>query len=334
MDYKPFGRTGVNVSRLVLGCMMFGMKTDLEDSCAIIDRAIDAGINFLDTANVYGGGASEEFVGVALQRNGQRDRIFLATKVHGRMSPEPNDLGNSRLHIIAACEASLKRLKTDRIDLYQLHRPDAHIAIDETLRAIDDLITSGKVRYAGTSNFGSWQVVESLWASEKHGLNRFVCDQSPFNLADRRAEREQLPMCRTYGLGFIPWSPLAGGGLTGKYRRGEQPAAGTRYSDPNIPNRLARFGDPVVDIADGLAPIAAAHGASVAQIALAWVAAQPGVTAPIVGPRIMKQLKDNLGALEVALTTEDMAAIDRLSAPGTNVAEYYEASFTPNVHRF
>ena len=220
MDYKPFGRTGVNVSPLILGCMMFGQKTDIDETRRIVDCALDAGINFLDTANVYGGGLSEEFTGEALSRDGKRDRVFLATKVHQRMSPDPNGLGNSRLHIVEQCEASLRRLKTDHIDLYQLHRPDPHIAIDETLRAFDDLVRDGKVRYFGTSNFGAWQIVEGLWASKELGLNRFVSDQSPFSLADRRAEREQIPMCQTFSLAFIPWSPLGGGGLSGKYRRG------------------------------------------------------------------------------------------------------------------
>ncbi|MDP6667261.1 MAG: aldo/keto reductase [Dehalococcoidia bacterium] len=334
MKYNLFGRTGVHVSQLVLGCMMFGQKTDLEDTCQIIDRAIDAGINFLDTADVYGKGASEEFVGEALQRNGKRDQVFLATKVWGRMTDDPNGLGNSRLHIVEGCEASLKRLKTDRIDLYQLHRPDPHIAIDETLRAMDDLVSAGKVRYIGTSNFGSWQVVESLWAAEKHGLNRFISEQSPFNLADRRAEREHLPMCRTYGMAFIPWSPLAAGGLTGKYRRVSKQAAGTRFGDETDPGKLKRFSDGVMDIADGLAPIAEAHGATVAQVALAWVAAQPGVTAPIAGPRTLEQFEDNLGALHVELTADDLDAIDRLAPPGSNVADYYEASYKPNTHRF
>jgi len=334
MEYKLFGRTGVYISPIVLGCMMFGQKTDLEDTCKIIDYALGEGINFLDTADVYGNGASEEFVGDALQRNGKRNNVFLATKVNGRMSDEPNALGTSRLHIIEGCEASLRRLKTDHIDLYQLHRPNPHIAIDETLRAMDDLITSGKIRYAGTSNFGSWQVVESLWASEKLGQNRFVSEQSPFNIADRRAEREHLPMCQTYDLAFIPWSPLAAGGLTGKYKRTAQQATGTRFGDETDPGKLKRFSDGVMDIADGLEPIAKTHNATVAQIALAWVAAQPGVTAPIAGPRTLEQFIDNLGALEIELTQEDFDNIDELAQPGTNAADFYEASFKPNAHRF
>jgi len=334
MDYKLFGRTGVYVSPLVLGCMMFGQKTNVEDTCKIIDHAIGEGINFLDTADVYGGGSSEEFVGEALQRNGKRNEVFLATKVNGRMSDEPNDIGTSRHHVIQGCEDSLRRLQVDHIDLYQLHRPNPHIAIDETLRAMDDLVDSGKIRYAGTSNFGSWQLVESLWASEKLGLNRFVSEQSPFNLADRRAEREHLPMCQTYSTAFIPWSPLAAGGLTGKYTRSAQQASGTRFGDETDPGKLKRFSDGVMDIADGLVPIAKAHNATVAQIALAWVAAQPGVTAPIAGPRTLEQLIDNLGALNVELTQEDFDRIDELAPPGTNVADYYEASFKPNAHRF
>jgi len=334
MEYKLFGRTGVYVSPIVLGCMMFGQKTDLDVTCEIIDYALGKGVNFLDTADVYGGGSSEDFVGEALQRNGKRNDVFLATKVNGRMSPNPNDLGNSRHHIIEGCEASLRRLKVDHIDLYQLHRPNSHVAIDETLRAMDDLIDSGKIRYAGTSNYGSWQFVESLWASEKLGLNRFVSDQSPFNLADRRAEREHLPMCQTYSTAFIPWSPLAAGGLTGKYTRNTQQASGTRFGDETDPGKLKRFSGGVMDIADGLVPIAEAHNATVAQIALAWVAAQPGVTAPIAGPRTLDQFKDNLRALDVELTKEDFDKIDELAPAGTNVAEYYEASFEPNAHRF
>ena len=334
MNYRLFGRTGVYISPLVLGCMMFGQKTDQNDTCEIIDRAIDHGINFLDTADVYGKGTSEEFVGEALNRNASREKIFLATKVNGRMSEHPNHIGNSRLHIIEGCENSLRRLKTEYIDLYQLHRPDSHIAIDESLRAMDDLVSAGKIRYAGTSNFGSWQIVESLWASEKHSTVRFVSDQSPFNLTDRRAEREHIPMCQTYGMAFIPWSPLAGGGLTGKYKRTKNQRTGTRFGDETDPGKLKRFSPEVMDITDALQPIAEAHTATVAQIALAWVMDQPGVTAPIIGPRTIEQLEDNLGAINLKLSNEELNLIDELAQPGTNVTDYYEASFKPNEHRF
>ena len=208
LETRLLGRTGVRVSNLCLGAMMFGMRTELDDSCAIIDRAIERGVNFIDTANVYSRGRSESFTGEALKRNGKRDRVVLATKFHGAMADDdPNMQGASRRHIIAACEASLTRLKTDYIDLYQIHRPRPDTAIDETLRALDDLIHQGKVRYIGTSTFAAWQFVESLWASEKHGLNRFICEQQPYNLLDRRVERELMPMAQTYGVATIPWSP-------------------------------------------------------------------------------------------------------------------------------
>ena len=334
MEYRNLGRTGVQVSALCLGCMMFGRRTEPDPSYAIVDRALDAGINFLDTANVYGGGRSEEITGEALKRNGKRARVILATKVHGRMADDdPNAMGNSRLHIIQQCEASLRRLQTDYIDLYQLHRPDPHIPIDETLRAMDDLIRSGKVRYIGVSNFGAWQIVESLWASKELGLNRFVSDQSPYNLADRRMEREQIPMAITYGLAVIPWSPIAGGLLTGKYRRGEPDPQDSRYGHETDPSRRGRFSPGVFDLVDGLMPIAAAKGVPLSQFAMAWVRQQPGVTAPIMGPRTMEQLEDNLLSLSVEITDEDRSRVDEVIPPGTNVAPFFEGSFAPNLHR-
>ena len=336
MRYRTLGRTGVNVSAIGLGCMMFGGRTSPEDSYEIIDYALDQGVNFLDTANVYNGGRSEEAVGEALKRNGRRNEVLLATKVHGRMSPAPNDLGNSRYHIMRECEESLRRMQTDHIDLYQLHRPDPDIAIDETLRALDDLIRAGKVRYIGTSNFGAWQTVESIWAAKELGLNRFVSDQSPYNMSDRRVEREQIPMCQTYGMAVIPWSPLGGGGLTGKYARTkstEPQAAGTRFGDETDPGKLQRFSDGVLDIVDGIKPLAEEKGCTVAQFALAWLMAQPGVTAPIAGPRTLEQFRDNLGALDVTITDEDRALVDSVNPPGGHVANFFEASFTPNVHR-
>ncbi len=334
MDYVQFGRTGLSISPLVLGCMMFGGRTSPEDSYTIIDRAIDAGINILDTANVYNAGRSEEVVGEALKRNGKRNSIILATKVNGRMSEDPNAIGNSRLHIIEQCEASLRRMQVDHIDLYQFHRPSRHIAIDESLRAMDDLIRAGKVRYIGTSNFGSWQVVESLWASKELGLNRFVSDQSPYNMADRRIEREHLPMCQTYGLAQIPWSPLGGGGLTGKYVRAESQAAGSRFGDETDPGKMRRFSSGVLDIVDAIRPIADANGCTVSQLALAWVMSRPGVAAPLVGPRTLEQFEDNLGAICVEVSEEVDAALDAVVAPGEHVAEFYEASFGPNLHRW
>ena len=326
------GRTGVRVSNLCLGAMMFGMRTELEDACAMVDFAIDRGINFIDTANVYSRGRSEEITGEALVRNGKRDRIVLATKFHGAMADDdPNMRGASRRHIVAACEASLRRLQTDYIDLYQIHRPRPDTAVDETLRALDDLIRAGKVRYIGTSTFAAWQFVESLWASEKWGLNRFICEQQPYNLLDRRVERELMPMAQTYGVATIPWSPLAGGLLTGKYRRGETPPEDARYANANAMQRR-RYNDTIFDVIEGLDPVVEALGTNLARFALAWVMAQPGVTSPIIGPRTMAQLEDNLAAAELSITSEAFEAVDRIIPPGRMVAPFYEADFGP--HRF
>ncbi len=335
MDYRPLGRTGVKVSPLCLGCMMFGGKTTEQDSYDIIDRAIDAGINFLDTANVYSRGRSEEVTGAALQRNGKRDQIVLATKVHGVMDDDdPNMRGNSRRHIIQQCEASLKRLQTDYIDLYQIHRPQSDIPIDETLRALDDLIRDGKVRYIGTSTYSSWQIVEALWVAKELGLNRFICEQPPYNILDRRIERDLLPMCTTYGIATIPWSPLAGGLLTGKYTRENPSPEGARYADVSGNDRFAaRKTEALYDVVEGLQPVVEEKGCTMAQFALAWTVEQTGVTSPIIGPRTMEQLEDNLGALDVEVTQEDRHTVNELVPPGRAVSKFYEADFGPHKYR-
>lgn len=335
MDYRPLGRTGIRVSPLCLGAMMFGGKTSPADSAAIIDRALDAGINFIDTANVYNQGRSEEAVGEALQRNGRRSQVILATKVHGRMGDDPNAMGNTRRHIIEQCEASLRRLKTDWIDLYQVHRPQPDVPIDETLRALDDLVRSGKVRYIGSSTFAAWQLVESLWVAKEYGLERFVCEQPPYNLLDRRIERELLPMAQAYGFGIIPWSPLAGGLLTGKYRRNAPPPEDSRYANLDAnPLYRRRMNDAIWDVIEPLESLAREKGTTISRFALAWCIHQPGVTSPIIGPRTMEQLEDNLGALEVTITDEDRKAIDRIIPPGTHVAPYYEADWRAGAFRW
>jgi len=336
MEYRALGRTGVKVSSLCLGCMMFGGKTNPEDSYAIIDRALDAGINFLDTANVYTRGRSEEVTGEALKRNGKRQRIVLATKVHGVMADDdPNAQGNSRRHIIEQCEASLRRLQTDYIDLYQIHRPQSDIPIDETLRALDDLIRAGKVRYIGTSTYEAWQVVESLWVAKELGLNRFICEQPPYHILDRRIERGLVPVARTYGLAIIPWSPLAGGLLTGKYTRNTPPPADSRFADvAKNPRLQARMVSDVFDVVEGLQPLATNKKCTLSQLALAWCMHQPGITSPIIGPRTMEQLEDNLGALNVSVTDEDRAAIDQLVPPGRMASPFYEADFGPHQYRW
>ena len=335
MEYRNFGRTGMKVSPLCLGCWNFGERTPPQDSYAIVDRALDAGLNFLDTANVYGRGSSEEITGEALKRNGSRSRVVLATKFHGRMDDDdPNAAGSSRRHIIEQCEASLRRLQTDYIDIYQIHRPRPEVAIDETLRALDDLVRAGKVRYLGSSTFAAWQVVESLWVAKELGLNRFVSEQPPYHILDRRIERELVPMALTYGIGLIPWSPLAGGLLTGKYTRGLPAPEGARYARPeDEPRQSRRLNDSVYDVNEGLLPLAEAKGCTLSQLALAWCAQQPGITSPILGPRTMEQLEDNLGALQVTVTAEDRQRVDELVPPGRMVSPFYEAEFGPSLHR-
>ena len=333
MEYRSLGRTGTKVSTLCLGCLMFGGRTNESDSMDTIDRAIDGGINFFDTANMYVRGRSEEMVGKAFKRNGRRARIVLATKVHFRMDDEdPNAQGNSRRHIIEQCEASLRRLQTDYIDLYQIHRPCSDIPIDETLRALDDLIRAGKVRYIGSSTFAAWQVVESLWASKELGLNRFICEQPPYHLLDRSIERELVPMAQTYGTALIPWSPMAGGFLTGKYRRGEARPADARYQDESQNADL--FSDAAFNVLDVVLAIAAEKGCTPSQFALAWCAQQPGITSPIVGIRTMEQLEDNLGAINVQVTDEDRARIDEVAPPGGVITRYYRADFGPHPFRW
>ena len=334
MEYRSLGRTGMQVSALCLGCMMFGGRTAEPESMDIIDRAIESGINFLDTANVYSRGASETVVGKALQRNGKRQRIVLATKVNGRMDDnDPNAAGIGRRNILEACEASLRRLQTDYIDLYQLHRPSSKIPIDETLRALDDLVHAGKVRFIGTSTFAAWQVMESLWVSKELGLNRFVSEQPPYHLLDRRIERELVPMATSYGLGLIPWSPLASGFLTGKYKRSQARIPGARLSESNEWTDR-NFTDRAFDVLELAETLAAEKSCTVSQFALAWVGQQPGITSPIIGPRTMEQLEDNLGALKVTVTDADRARIDAVILPGREVAPYYEADFGPSQYRW
>ncbi len=336
--FVNFGRTGLKVSPLTLGCMMFGGPAGIDETCRMIDRALDAGINILDTADMYTRGKSEEFVGEALKRNGRRGSTVLCTKVHNRMNDaDQNAAGNTRRHIVEGCEASLRRLGTDYIDLYQIHRPQPEVAIDETLRALDDLVRSGKVRYIGTSTFAAWQVVEALWCSKELGLNRFVSEQPPYNLLDRRIERELVPAARTFGLAVIPWSPLASGMLTGKYRLGTPFAEGTRlFGRENSPIPLYRKSstDAALPVVEKLLPLAAAKGVPLSQYALSWVMDQPGITSAIIGPRTLGQLEDNLGALNVKLGAEDFAAIDAIVPPGSSTSPYYEANFGPSPHRW
>jgi aryl-alcohol dehydrogenase-like predicted oxidoreductase len=344
MEYRNLGRTGVQVSALCLGCMNFGTPTPEDESLAMIDCALDMGINFLDTANVYNRGVSEEIVGKALKNNGKRSKIVLATKVHGRM--DDTDVlaaGNNRRHIIEQCDASLKRLQTDYIDLYQIHRPQSHVPIDETLRALDDLIRAGKVRYIGTSTFPAWEVMESLWVSKELGLNRFVTEQPPYHLLDRSIERELIPLAQTYGLAILPWSPLARGFLTGRYRRGEEVPGDSRLGRdmkgaPAFVTRTRQnFTDMAYNVLEAVEELAQEKGCTPGQIALAWCVQQPGVTSPIIGPRTMGHLEDNLGAMNVTITDDDRARLDAVAAPEQAIVNYYTGrmiDFKPLQHRW
>jgi aryl-alcohol dehydrogenase-like predicted oxidoreductase len=336
MEYRNLGRTGVKVSSLCLGTMMFGRSANEQDAIAIVQEALERGVNFIDTANAYSAGASERFVGKALA-NGGRKGVVLATKAFfPQDQKDPNARGLSRRHLVEACEASLERLQTDWIDLYQMHRPQADIPIDETLRALDDLIRAGKVRYVGTSMFPSWKSVEALWAAKELGLNRFVSEQMAYNLLDRTAEREVIPAAQSFGMALIPWAPLCGGLLTGKYRRDDQSAEGRWHGGKD------NFGRPATpaayDVIEGLVALAQEKGCTPSQLALAWNAAQSGITAPIIGPRTLEQLIDNVGAVAVAVTDADRARLDALAPPWSATLRYYDAAlaldFRPNLGRW
>lgn len=333
MKYRSLGRTGVQVSPLSLGCMNFGGRTNEADAIEIIQRALDSGINFLDTANVYGHdpanfdfgrGRSEEIVGKALKQTGKRNQVILATKVHFPMGDDPNAQGNSRHHILEQCAASLRRLQTDYIDLYQLHSVSPEIPIDETLRALDDLIRRGWVRYIGTSGFAAWQIMEALWAAKEYGLNRFISEQAPYNLLDRRIERELVPMAQTYGVAILTWSPLAGGFLTGKYRRGKPAPAESRFDIFWRGWWREHLTDVAFDIAEEIERQSTEKGCTPTQLALAWCLRQPGITSVIIGPRTLAQLDDNLETLNMSLTEEDLDRLNALAPPGLAVVPYYK----------
>jgi aryl-alcohol dehydrogenase-like predicted oxidoreductase len=320
MVHRLLGSTGVSVSPLCLGAMMFGAwgNRDHDDSIRIIHRALDAGINFVDTADVYSGGESEEIVAKALRR--RRDSVVLATKVHGSMhATDPNMRGNSRRWIVQEVEASLRRLQTDWIDLYQIHRFDPWTAHEETLGALTDLQRAGKIRYLGSSTYPSSAIVEAQWVAERRGLARFVCEQPPYSILVRGVEAEVLPVCERYHMAVIPWSPLAGGWLSGRFREGGDTTShrATRIPeryDLSLPANQAKL-----DAAERLAQLAEQAGLSLPHLALAFVLRHPVVTAAIIGPRTMEQLEGLLGADEVQLADEVLDAIDEIMPPGRNL---------------
>ncbi len=319
MQYRTLGRTGVQVSAFSFGAMMLGRigNTDPAECKRIIDIALDAGINLIDTADTYSGGESEEIVGRAIRD--RRDDVLLATKFHHPMGPGPNDGGNSRRWIMRACEDSLRRLGVDHIDLYQAHRPDPRCSIEETLGALTDLVTAGKVRYIGTSCFQPSQIVEAQWASERWRLQRFASEQSSYSLLARGIELDVLPTCARHGIGVIVWSPLAGGWLTGAWRSGAGTPASTRAGrlpqryDLSLPHNQRKLA-----ATDALASLADELGMSLVCLALAWAAANPLVTSVIIGPRTVQHLTDQLAAVDVSLPPEVMARIDEIVAPSMN----------------
>jgi aryl-alcohol dehydrogenase-like predicted oxidoreductase len=329
MEHRTLGRTGVRVSPLCLGAMMFGAwgNPDHEDSVRIIHRALDAGLNFVDTADVYSSGESEEIVGKALK--GRRDQVVLATKVHGSMGDGPNERGNSRRWILQECEASLRRLGTEWIDLYQIHRWDADTDHDETLGALTDLVRAGKVRYFGSSTYPASEIVAAQWVAAKRGRERFMCEQPPYSMLVRGVETEVLPVCSEYGMGVIPWSPLAGGWLSGGWRKGKEPPQSTRAQrlpqryDLSIPANQRKL-----EAADALARVAEEGGISLIHMALAFVITHPAVTAAIIGPRTMEQLETQLGAVDVHLDGALLDRIDEIVPPGTNFS-FADAGFMP-----
>ena len=321
MEMRTLGSTGVQVSEYCLGAMMFGQwgNRDHEECVRIAHRAFDAGINFVDTADVYSGGESEEIVGKAIA--GRRDDIVLATKVHAPMGKDPNMRGNSRRWIQREVDNSLRRLGTDWIDLYQVHRPDEAADIDDTLGALTDLVHAGKIRYAGSSTFPAELIVEAQWVAERRGRERFRCEQPPYSILVRGIERSVFPTCRRYGMGVIPWSPLAGGYLTGRYRKGGEIPAGSRLSTRNLEDERERsIHERRLEAVEELLKVAADAGVSVTHLSMAFVLEHPAVSAAIIGPRTMEQLDDLLAGVDVRLDADVLDRIDEIVPPGTSIA--------------
>jgi len=324
MKYRTLGRTGIKVTPYCLGAMMFGgiANADHDDCIRIVHKALDSGINFVDTADRYSNGESEEIVGKALK--GRRQNVVLATKVHGPMGDDPNHQGSSRRWITQAVEASLRRLQTDHIDLYQMHRPSPDTDIEETLSVLTDLMRAGKVRAIGSSTFPASEIVEAQWAAERRGLARFRTEQPPYSILNRTIEQEILPLCQKYGMGTLVWSPLAKGMLTGRYRKDQALPESLRVKA--FPKQMSDQRN--LDAVEQLIPIADEAGLSLTHMALAFVMAHPGVTSAILGPRTMPQLDDLLAGAEVVLNEEILDRIDQVVAPGTDAGPM-GAIYTP-----
>jgi aryl-alcohol dehydrogenase-like predicted oxidoreductase len=324
MHHRSLGRTGVKVSPLCLGAMMFGAwgNPDHDESVAVIHAALDAGINFIDTADVYSAGESEKIVAKALQ--GRRDDVVLATKVHAPMGRDPNMWGNSRRWILREVENSLRRLGTDWIDLYQVHRPDEAADVDDTLGALSDLVHQGKIRYAGSSTFPAEYIVEAQWVAERRGRERFRCEQPPYSILVREVERSVLPTCQRYGMGVIPWSPLAGGYLAGRYRKGAElppdSRMARRFGGQFEDERQRTVHEQRVDVVEELLKVTADAGITITHLAIAFVLEHPAVTSAIIGPRTMEQLDDLLAGADVRLDADVLDRIDEIVPPGTSIS--------------
>ena len=325
MEYRMLGRTGVRIAPLALGTANFADPTPEPEAARIVDVAIDAGINLIDTGDSYAAGEAERFLGRALKANGRRHEVLIGTKTFFPSGPGPNDRDSSYLNVIRACEASLRRLQVDHIDLYQMHRPSEDVPVDETLRALDYLVRQGMVRYVGCSTHPAWKVVEALMVSQQLGLVRYVSEQPPYNLLDRRIENELVPMCQAHGLGLFPWSPMAMGILAGRYDDAAHPPQDSRaglrggiYAERVTPRGI--------EVGRRFSALAEASDRSAAQLALTWVTSQPGVTAPLVGPRSAEQLEHLLPVLDDTLDDEVRAACDELVPPGSAVADFHNSA--------
>lgn len=324
MDYRLLGATGVRVSPLCLGCFNVGGSTDSDTSTRIIHAALDAGINIVDTSNSYSGGESERILGLALA--GRRHDVLVATKVYTRVGDGPNDAGASRLHILKACDDSLRRLQTDHIDLYQVHRPDPDVPIAETLGALTDLVRAGKVRYIGCSTHPAWHVMDALATSERLRLARYVSEQPPYNLLDRRIENELIPLAQRHGLAILPWAPIAQGVLAGRYGAHATDADASRAA--RMPGSIyaQRVTARGIEAGARFAELARSVGKTPGQLALLWCKDQPGITAPVVGPRTMEQLTELLPVLDMALSEGERQACDAINPPGTALVDFHNTA--------
>ena len=330
MEYRQLGSSGLRVSALTLGTMTFGGRdrfalvgeTDVAGATRQIDMCLDRGVNFIDTADVYSGGVCEEILGEAIK--GRRDRVLIATKARMPMGDGPNDAGLSRHHLIAGCEASLRRMGIDHIDLFQVHEWDGQTPLEETLEALETLVKSGKVRYVGASNYAGWQLMKALGVADRHGYQRFACQQIYYSLESRDAEYELLPLAVDQGVGILVWSPLAGGLLSGKFRRGDKGLEGSRaltdWAEPPVRNE-----DQLLDTIEVLVEIGSSHGVSAAQVALAWLLGRPGVVSLIIGARTDVQLEDNLAAADLQLSDGDRARLEEVSRPPLIYPHWHQA---------